>query len=259
MRIKLISIAMLLAAGVALAATAGAQEAAGNAAPERAFFRANIYYTNGDYARAAEENESLLAAGLRSGNVYYNLGNAYMKMGQMGKAILNYERARQYIPRDSDLMANYRYARSLMKRADPPGRRLWVFRQLDRALDSLTLKQAVILAEAVYYVFIAYLIMAKVFKKFAGFSSPVLAFLAIALILILIPLSNKAEESASGAIVTAAITDARFEPLDKAAVNFPLYEGMKVRVLRSVPGWCKVKTPDARIGWIPADSMGTFI
>ena len=255
---KYIKILTFIFLACVLTGTASAQEAAVGADPARAFYRANIYYANGDFARAAEENESLLAAGLRSGNVYYNLGNAYMKMGQLGKAILNYERARQYIPRDSDLMANYRYARSLMKRADPPGRRLWVFRQLDRALDTLTLEQAVILAEVVYYVFIAYLIMAKVFKKFAGSSTPVLMFLAIALILILIPLSNKAEESASGAIVTAAITDARFEPLDNAAVNFPLYEGMRVRVLRSVPGWHKVKTPDGRIGWIPADSMGTF-
>lgn len=41
--------------------------------------------------------------------------NAYFKLGNKGKAILNYERALQLLPRDADVKSNLVYARSLIE------------------------------------------------------------------------------------------------------------------------------------------------
>src|SRR4029077_19623718 len=49
--------------------------------------------------------------GHESGPVYFNLGNAYFRAGNPGRAILNYERARRLMPRDPDLHANLGFAR----------------------------------------------------------------------------------------------------------------------------------------------------
>ena len=81
--------------------------------PQTAFFRANTLYTQGQYAEAVEAYEAVLQSGLASGNVYFNLGNAYFKAGQVGRAILSYERARRFLPSDPDLAANLGFARSL--------------------------------------------------------------------------------------------------------------------------------------------------
>ena len=53
---------------------------------------ADSAYVRGDFAQAVELYEQLLTEG-ESAEVYYNLGNSYFKLDNMGKSILNYERA----------------------------------------------------------------------------------------------------------------------------------------------------------------------
>src|SRR5271165_1586579 len=86
-------------------------------ARERTFLRALEVF---DAAKTAEEYresagllESLLADGFRNGAVYYNLGNAYFRAGEYGRAIAAYRMAGQYRPRDPYLEANLRQALSV--------------------------------------------------------------------------------------------------------------------------------------------------
>ncbi len=75
----------------------------------------NDAYKRGDYAVAIEQYEEVLDNGFESGALYFNLGNSYYRKGELGKAILNYERAKRLLPRDSDLNFNYHYALSQVK------------------------------------------------------------------------------------------------------------------------------------------------
>ena len=79
------------------------------------FINATDAYTKGQYANATDLYEKVLASGVESGNLYFNLGNSYYKQGDYGKARLNYERAMQFIPRDSDLQYNYQFLMSFIK------------------------------------------------------------------------------------------------------------------------------------------------
>jgi len=47
--------------------------------------------------------ESVINNGYESGEVYFNLGNAYFKSGKLQYAILNYERAKKIISNDDDV------------------------------------------------------------------------------------------------------------------------------------------------------------
>ena len=49
-------------------------------------------YIKEDYAAAIQIYEALLKNG-EAADVYYNLGNSYYKIGEIAKAVLNYERA----------------------------------------------------------------------------------------------------------------------------------------------------------------------
>jgi len=54
--------------------------------------------------------------GVHNGRLFYNIGNTYFRMEDTGRAILNYRRARQFIPSDVNLQQNLDFARS--KRLD---------------------------------------------------------------------------------------------------------------------------------------------
>jgi len=44
--------------------------------------------------------------GIHNGKLYYNIGNAYFRAGNLGRAILNYKKAQTYIPNDQNLLHN---------------------------------------------------------------------------------------------------------------------------------------------------------
>src|SRR5262249_40982996 len=99
---------------------AGASAASDN--PQAMFFRANGLYADGRYAEAAAEYERVLGTGVASANVYFNLGNAYLKAGDVGRAVLAYERARRLAPGDPDVRANLAFAREQGGEDDEPPR-----------------------------------------------------------------------------------------------------------------------------------------
>ena len=68
-------------------------------------------YIKDDYTTAIQIYESLLKNG-ESADVYYNLGNSYYKIGEIAKAVLNYERALLMKPGNSDIRANLEVARA---------------------------------------------------------------------------------------------------------------------------------------------------
>src|SRR5215467_13653305 len=84
---------------------------------ERTFVRALEVFdaakSPADYRESAAVLESLLTDGFRNGAVYYNLGNAYFRAGEYGRAIAAYRKAKPYRPRDPYLEANLRQALSV--------------------------------------------------------------------------------------------------------------------------------------------------
>ena len=75
-----------------------------------AFQSANQMYDDGEYEEAALSYERLIGLGADDPTLYYNLANAYYKTDDLGRAILNYMRARRLAPFDSDIAANLELA-----------------------------------------------------------------------------------------------------------------------------------------------------
>ena len=78
-------------------------------------------YSKKQYAKSADAYETLIQKGVRNGYLFYNLGNAYIRMGETGSAILNYVRAKSLIPRDENLAANLKFAiQQTQDKIEPP-------------------------------------------------------------------------------------------------------------------------------------------
>ena len=66
-----------------------------------------------EFAEAVQLYESLVADGYHDAALYYNLGNAYLGSGDLGRAMLNYLRAEDLSPRDPDIRTNLEHVREM--------------------------------------------------------------------------------------------------------------------------------------------------
>jgi hypothetical protein len=86
------------------------------------FRQANeLYGTDPDTARELYKKsllrfEKLANDGVKNGKLFYNIGNVYFRLNDLGRAILNYRRAELYIPDNANLQRNLAYA--LSRRVD---------------------------------------------------------------------------------------------------------------------------------------------
>lgn len=63
-------------------------------------------YDEGDYEHAVVLLEQLVDEGIVEDDVFYNLGNAYFRLGRFGESIANYERTLQLNPNHRDARRN---------------------------------------------------------------------------------------------------------------------------------------------------------
>jgi len=70
------------------------------------FESGNAAYSIGEYDKAIEIYRDIIADEGSGAGLLYNLANSYAKKGQVGLAILNYERALKLSPSDPNTLGN---------------------------------------------------------------------------------------------------------------------------------------------------------
>jgi tetratricopeptide (TPR) repeat protein len=78
-------------------------------------------YAEGAYAESAAAYQSLADEGLGSAALYHNLGHAWLRQGEIGRAILSYERAARIAPRDPQVRSSLDFARRQAAESPGPG------------------------------------------------------------------------------------------------------------------------------------------
>jgi len=214
------------------------------------FYNAANLYKEAKYDQAIKEYSKLLERGLESGNLYYNLGNCYFKKGEVGFAILNYERAKKLIPRDRDLKANYKHAKSLIIGNSTRVRKIWPMRLIYKFSDQLAIDDLTICLFIMYFVTVIIIVTGVIFKMNKKYFLTLLSILMIGLTLGAFSFYNKVSLLDKEAIVVKEEVNVKFEPFDKATRHFTIYEGMKVCVLSSKGEWCKIERYDGKAGWV---------
>lgn len=224
----------------------------GESGPEEIFFRANLAYKEGRFREAIEGYTQLLRAGHEGGHIYYNLGNAYLREKELGRAILNYERARLLIPRDQDLNFNLRYALDQTRDAIPVSRGfigqtffwlhgmtlaelLWGFALLNALFWGLLVLRLFVRAEWTYYAFLLLLI----FWLIGGLS---------------FALKWYALSSDDRAVVLEKEVNVLAGPESRDTILFRLHQGAVVQEERSEERWTLIRLPDGKRGWVRAES-----
>lgn len=79
------------------------------------FEEGNVRYEAGDYDGAIDEYTKMVVAGAADKDLFYNLANAFYKTGDLGRAVLFYERSKRMAPRDQDVRKNLLLVRSQLR------------------------------------------------------------------------------------------------------------------------------------------------
>jgi len=223
------------------------------------FQEAGQFYQAGQYVEAAAAYEKILANGLENWQVHYNLGNAYFKQRQLGKAILHYEKALALNPENEDIRFNLDLANlSVIDRIPVPPRSLVVL-WLDTALHVISLQAATILAAALWVVLFLILI-ARILA--AGFLQrlsqsllwPSLVAWALATIVFAWQLYEKSNYRY--AIVLTPRVVVTSAPAEGATEVFTLHEGVRVQLETSSGEYQRIRLADGKVGWMPQEVLG---
>ena len=113
----------LLILGALLVATTTASAQPPSGSLSGLFKEANIAASQGSQATAIAKYQTLIEAGVRDADVYFNLATALAQLGEYPYAILNYERSLLLDPTDSKAKENLHQAEKLLeeRRAEAEG------------------------------------------------------------------------------------------------------------------------------------------
>jgi tetratricopeptide (TPR) repeat protein len=255
--------ALLLSASPASARLAGSEVRDNLAAAEQAFHRAmDLDRTDPEAARAYYQDAILNferivnEGGVRNGSLYYDIGNAYFRLGDLGRAILNYRRSGLYMPNDPNLKQNLEYARN--RRADRIERTEQenVYRTLFFVHYDVPSRAKLIIFAAC---FAAVWVSAglRLFVR-AGSLKAVLVIAAVASGIFLASLAVDAVsfESRPPGVITASEVTGRMGDADSYQPSFkePLHAGTEFKLLEKRADWWRIELDSGETTWIPTGS-----
>ena len=215
------------------------------------FEQANVAYAEGNYAEAAALYQSMIDE-QPNAQVYYNLGNAHFKQGELAQSILAYERSLRLDPRNKDAQYNLAFAQSRITdniseqdffltswaRSIRNGLReqTWLYSSIALFLLALAgivlflLGRTIVLRKTAFHV--AWL--ALLFSLIAGLNARSL---------------HQRDTLRNDAIITQGIVNAKSSPDRSGTDLFTLHEGTKVTIRETLGEWVNVRV-GRNEGWI---------
>ena len=210
------------------------------------FDSANKLYYEGKFADAAAAYDKLIQSGQRSAALYFNLGNAFFKSGQIGRAIAAYHQAELLTPRDPDVRANLQFARNQVQ-GPTLSATTW-----QKWLGRLSLNEWTLLAAVSLWLFLLLLSLLQ-WRPYLvrPLRNGALA-LGLATLLLCSCLGAMVYENSSNriAIVVSPEAVVRMGPLDTSPNAFTVHDGAELRVLDQREDWLQVTTGPQRFGWV---------
>ncbi len=222
--------------------------------PEALMEQANQAYISESYHEAVELYEQIADMQWESDILYYNLGNAYYKTGQVPKAILNYERALRLNPSGDDILHNLRIARSKTGDRPEPMPRLFFIEWHDsfiqlQSVDGWSIT-SIILVFLFSLCFALYFVIRHRTGKQIFFAASILMILTFCATLYAAHRQYERHYVMQEVIVMSPRVTVKSAPSEGAVDVFVIHEGRKLRITGKLGDWYEVRLPDGNVGWI---------
>lgn len=218
-------------------------------------------YLQGDYQTAADSYENLIQQGFHQGDLYFNLGNAYYRMGDLGFALVNYLRAQEEMPRDSALNENLARVRSI--RLDIQNDEISVLVSVAAlTTETFTVRE---LSWIVLFLWggVWMLLLLRMRKSDPSPEKGlgVVTYFLIALVVLLLVLGFLlggrliSEMLRPAAVVIPQSVSAMSGPGEDYLELFIIHQAAEARIIQTGDQWVWVELPDGRQAWLPARTI----
>jgi tetratricopeptide (TPR) repeat protein len=225
-----------------------------SAQPEKLIKEANQLYASNEFSKAIKIYENLAGQGLESSELYFNLGNACYKNGEIAKAVLYYERAKLLAPNDEDIQFNLdlvnqfvvdkieslprpffvKWGQSIINIFPVNG---WAFISIISFIFMLSL--------AAVYIFSQNTMFRKISFYFAIF------FLFISLVSFILAGKQKSKLiHRNHAVIFSTTVTVKSSPDESGTDLFVIHEGLKVEIKQELGNWYEIKVADGNSGWV---------
>lgn len=199
---------------------------------------------------------------VKNGRLFYNIGNVYFRLNDIGHAILYYRRAQELIEGDPNLQRNLTYARKTRQDA---------FEQTekDKVLETLLFFhydlpiawRAWMFAVAwiIFWVAMILRVSARNHGKRGRIpaSIPIVSLIVALVFLILMAIDQyHYTTTREGVIIANEVTTRKGDSVSyKPAFDAPLHAGTEFVQLEKRGSWLQVRLPDERTCWLPGDTV----
>jgi tetratricopeptide (TPR) repeat protein len=216
------------------------------------FEQGNQHYINGEYDQAVAEYEKIVAAGYQSPELYYNLGNAYFREGQLGRAIMNFIRARRLAPRDDDILANLQFARQYTIDKIEVTQQTILLDYINKFFDSFSLSEITWVA-AILYVLTALIVIFRF--VYLRLHIPTAVFLTVLGLFVVAAVFTAVKVDRDmltrQGVVLAQQAEVRSGPGQDFSAKFTAHAGLTFNIEREESEYYWVNFENRLKGWIP--------
>jgi tetratricopeptide (TPR) repeat protein len=216
--------------------------------------KANNEYKNQNYEEALNYYSKILHQGLVSSELYYNIGNTYYRLGKIGYAILNYEKALKLAPGDDDIKYNLRVANAHTIDKIEVLPKLFLLEWWDSLLMLFSVNTWALIFILFFVTFLTTIGFYYYYRN-SEFQKPLFFFgvfnlflLFIVLTLFLIRLND--ETTNEYGILVEQTANVKVAPDFDANDAFIIHEGIKFKIEDKVENWTKIKIKDGKVGWV---------
>ena len=208
------------------------------------------------FRSSAERFQNLLGTGVINGRLEYNLGNCYLQLGDVGRAILHYRRAERLIPADPRLADNLKLARSRCLTTIRPTRRTDVLRTIFFLHYDLAWADRARIAVALYVAMWFLLILRRLTARRSAAVLAMLCGLIAVSLLVSMGASRWSDRNAPAGVITSMDVVAHKGPGTGYGRQFeqPLQPGVEFVRRDQRGGWWLIALPDGKTGWVESSS-----
>ena len=222
------------------------------------FNEANDLFISKKYKKSIELYEKIIDSGQENSTVFYNLGNAYYRSGDIGHAIWAYKHANKFSPRDKDIIHNLKIAEA--KKIDrinsPP---LFILHDFYRKIkSSMTMFELILVGGILFFIF-SLLWIKQIFSgKRNVLSKSIFQILLTVIITVHVVILDMAFERKriSNEAIIVGKSEAQSGPfLGDNKVLFQINEGSVVEVLEEKNNWSEIILIDGKKGWVLSNAL----
>lgn len=237
----------------------------------RLFHEANNFFTEANKAALSDPQQAkslyeksilrferiIKDGGIENGKLYYNIGNIYFRIKDIGRAILNYRRAEQYIGNDLNLQKNLEYARNVRKDRIAEKQETKILKTVFFWHYDLSSKIRIVLftlSFGLIWIFasIRIFIRKPVFRWAIGAAATLSLLFAGSLAAEYVTLRN----SIPGVIISEEVIARKGNSVSyEKSFREPLHAGTEFILLENRGAWMRVELPDARTCWVQASDV----